>query len=239
LQRQKHQADSTRPGTGSDRDASPLQRVLAPEPVRERLPRMNSFDPELASVFTSSRVPLLPRTEDYYVAWHESELRTYEAEEDDDPTLVVARARWAVLNFDAAANDDQDMFWECDAHSQDLCTVYETIVDPKSGQFVCFEGWGNVLYFDTVEIKRGFDTRDIAREFIEHLLQQHPGCGAVFLFGERDSPKVRDAFKDRGFEALRKRGKADFLVLDLSHRRPPLPPLARDAVNVKRLRTRD
>jgi hypothetical protein len=201
---------------------------------------MKPFVPELCEVFTSTRVHLVPRESDEYIVWYRSALRTDDPDEDsDEPEIPVAKAEWAIIGFEPATNDEQDLFFICDAHSQELCDVYETLVDPETEEFRYFESWGNVVYFQRIEVEPDYDVQRVAGELIDHILRFHGwGCGAAFIFGVNDPPEVRDAFKQRGFSAVKGVRGMEFFVLDLVRVRPPLPPAEEALPNVKRLAPR-
>ncbi|HZZ84766.1 MAG TPA: hypothetical protein VFE30_09530 [Anaeromyxobacteraceae bacterium] len=209
---------------------------------------MKAFDPESGFVRTTTRTPLRPHDPNDYIVRFESELRRYVADDegnvgevaddDGDPSVRVATVEWAVLNFDAAVNDGQSLFDVVDAESSEMVWVYETIrrpSAPEDDEDLVFEMWGNVLYFRDFDVTAEYDPREVARSVIDHVLRFHgPAAGAVFIFGVHDSRPVRDAFKDCGFEVVRKIDDMEFLTLDLAMRRPP----PADRTNVHPIRRR-
>lgn len=203
---------------------------------------MTEFDPEFCYVFTKAgRLPLVPREPDDYIVSYESELRAI-CEDDTDveePRRLIARAEWAIVKCSSAVNDEEPLLDVFDAHSQDMLAVYEVIFDPADGSFRPFEGWGDLLYFQSMDVQPEFDVREVCREFIDHVLRFSGSCcGAAFIFGVHDRPELRDAFVDRGFEKVQQVDEMEFYTLDLALRTPPLPPLARDRANVRQLRGR-
>ncbi len=201
----------------------------------------SEFDPESCYVFTRARtLPLLPRNPDDYIVWHDSELRAPDGDDkpdEEEPRQLVAKATWALVKCSSAVNDEEPLFDVFDADSQEMLSVYETIIDSDDGSFRAFEGWGDLLYFQGIEVQPAFDTREVSREFIDHVLRYSGSCcGAVFIFGVHDRPELRDAFVDRGFAKFQQLDDMEFYTLDLALKIPPLPPLARDRAEVRELK---
>jgi len=201
----------------------------------------SDFDPESCYVFTKAgQLPLVPREPDDYIVWYQSELRALDSDDlEAEPKRLVGKAEWAIVKCSSAANDDEPLLDVFDAESQDMLAVYEVIIDPADGSFRPFEGWGDLLYFQGIDVEPEFDARDVCREFIDHVLRFSGSCcGAVFIFGVHDHPELRAAFVDRGFEKFQQVADMEFYILDLALKTPPLPPLARDRANVRELRAR-
>jgi hypothetical protein len=216
--------------------------VIVGAPTGEDTVSKSEFDPEFAYVFTEARrLPLLPREPDDYIVWHHSELRTCDSDDMDseEPKRVVAKADWAIVKCSSAVNDEEPLLDVFDADSQEMLAVYEVVVDQAGGSFRPFEGWGDLLYFQGIDVEPEFEAREVCRELIDHVLRFGGSCcGAVFIFGVHDRPELRDAFVDRGFEMFQQVEDMEFYTLDTAHKTPPLPPLTRDRANVRELRAR-
>jgi hypothetical protein len=202
---------------------------------------MSDFDPESCFVFTSSRHRLVPREPSEYVVWSDSIIKIHASESAEEPRRILGSARWCTVCLSSASEDEENLRDVVDAHGDDLINALGTIFDFKTGDFlsdpVSFLTWGDVIYFEGIRVKRGAPARFVAGELIDHVLRSHGGsaAGALFAFGAEDGDYLRDAFKDRGFNVVKREHEVEYYAFDLGARRPPLPPLPEDAKRVRPL----
>jgi hypothetical protein len=175
--------------------------------------RSKAFAPERHLVRTTVTAPLVPRDADDYVLRHEGRLLSRAGSGKEE--RLVATVRWDLLRLALARDERADLSRVVGGDPE----LGHAVVagGAAAGSFPQAAGFGDVLYFRSIEVEPRGDAARVARALVEHVLRFHSGGSraAAFVFGRGDPPAVREAFQAAGFALVMRLRNMEFYALAL------------------------